>query len=453
MKSRFFRVLVVDYGMVFVLLLLCALISALTVSDIHPEDPRAGRRLARLMVKKYGKEISVLVVARKNDADKEFADAIEQQLTQLGAKVVGTELGDPRSVRKRLEKLGKESVQIDYVATHDASSKWKALSIKNLETMAASHPTLKDVKVVRPPSYRWSTFLTKENLISILNQNAPVAVMAIGMTLVIITAGIDLSVGSLMALAAVVSAVCIQEFLGAAQASGFSVVLAFLMAMLVCALCGVFAGVMITVFKVPPFVATLGLMMMARGAAYILARSPRAVTIDAESIDFLYTTSILGIPSQIVIMVTLFIMAHLVMSHTSFGRYVYAVGGNKTAARLSGVPVVAVIIAVYAICGLSAGLAGVLDASHFEAGRPKAGELLELQVIAAVVVGGTSLMGGEGKMFGTFVGALILGVIQKGLNMAGVVFERQMVIYGALILVAVLIDQLKKKVIKPAATG
>ena len=112
---------------------------------------------------------------------------------------------------------------------------------------------------------------------------------------------------------------------------------------------------------------------------------------------------------------------------------------------------VAVIIAVYAICGLLAGLAGVLDASHFGTGRPKAGEFYELQVIAAVVVGGTSLMGGEGKMFGTFVGALILGVIQNGLNMAGVDSYRQMVIYGGLILVAVLIDQLKKKVIKPAA--
>ena len=256
-----------------------------------------------------------------------------------------------------------------------------------------------------------------------------------------------------MALSAVVSAVCIQKYLGAAQASGFSVMLAFLIAMLVCALCGVFAGVMITAFKVPPFVATLGLMMVARGASYILAGGADALKIEAESIDVLYAASILGIPSQIVIMVVLFVIAHVVMSHTSFGRYVYAVGGNQTAARLSGVPVVAVIIAVYAICGLSAGLAGALDASHFGTGRPKAGEFYELQVIAAVVVGGTSLMGGEGKMFGTFVGALILGVIQNGLNMAGVDSYRQMVIYGALILVAVLIDQLKKKVINPTAAG
>ena len=453
MKSRLLKSLLIDYGMVFVLLFLCVLISLLTITDIHPEGPRAGRRLAQLMVKNYGKDINVLIVARKIKADKEFASAIEQELTDLGATVVGTELGDPRSVRKRMEKVGSDSVEIDLIATHNFSSKWNILSNEMRQTMAASYPTLKNVKVVRPPSYRWPTFLTRQNLISILNQNAPVAIMAIGMTLVIITAGIDLSVGSLMALAAVVSSVCIQEFLGAAQASGFSVALAFLIAMLVCALCGVFAGVMITAFKVPPFVATLGLMMVARGASYILAGGADALKIEAESIDVLYAASILGIPSQIVIMVLLFIVAHVVMSHTSFGRYVYAVGGNQTAARLSGVPVVAVIIAVYAICGLAAGLAGVLDASHFGTGRPKAGEFYELQVIAAVVVGGTSLMGGEGKMFGTFVGALILGVIQNGLNMAGVDSYRQMVIYGALILVAVLIDQLKKKVISPATTG
>lgn len=453
MKSRLLKTLLVDYGMVFVLLFLCVLISLLTIADIHPEDPGAGRRLARLMVEKYGKEIHVLVVARDIDADKEFASAIEQQLTDLGATVVATELGNPRSVRQRMEKLGADSVRIDMVATHNFSSKWNVLSDDMRKTMGASYPSLKNVKVVRPPSYRWPTFLTRQNLISILNQNAPVAIMAIGMTLVIITAGIDLSVGSLMALSAVVSAVCIQKYLGAAQASGFSVMLAFLIAMLVCALCGVFAGVMITAFKVPPFVATLGLMMVARGASYILAGGADALKIEAESIDVLYAASILGIPSQIVIMVVLFVIAHVVMSHTSFGRYVYAVGGNQTAARLSGVPVVAVIIAVYAICGLSAGLAGALDASHFGTGRPKAGEFYELQVIAAVVVGGTSLMGGEGKMFGTFVGALILGVIQNGLNMAGVDSYRQMVIYGALILVAVLIDQLKKKVINPTAAG
>ena len=452
MNNKYIRALLVDYGMVFVLIALCILISVLTISDMHPNDPAAAKKLAASLVKEAGSDINVLVVARTNDADKEFAEALKQGLESGGAKVVGVELGDPSSARARLELLGQQDERLDFVATHDFSSKWRVLSAESRSEMASLYPALAKVKIAKPPSYRWPTFLTANNLIGILNQNAPIAIMAIGMTLVIITAGIDLSVGSLMALAAVVTATTIENYLGGKDAGGMSVALAFLIAMGVCALAGVFAGVIVTAFKVPPFVVTLGLMMVARGMSYILAGGADAVKIEAESVGTLYSSSLFGIPSQIVLMVLLFIVAHIVMNHTAFGRYVYAVGGNETAARLSGVPVVTVLIAVYAICGLAAGLAGVLDASHFGTGRPKAGEFYELQVIAAVVVGGTSLMGGEGKIFGTFIGALILGVIQNGLNMAGVDSYSQMVIYGALILVAVLIDQLKKKVVKPASS-
>ncbi len=452
MNNKYIRALLVDYGMVFVLIALCILISVLTISDMHPNDPAAAKKLAASLVKEAGSDINVLVVARRNDADKEFAEALKQGLESGGAKVVGVELGDPSSARARLELLGQQDERLDFVATHDFSSKWRVLSAESRSEMASLYPALAKVKIAKPPSYRWPTFLTANNLIGILNQNAPIAIMAIGMTLVIITAGIDLSVGSLMALAAVVTATTIESYLGGKDAGGMSVAVAFFIAMGVCALAGVFAGIIVTAFKVPPFVVTLGLMMVARGMSYILAGGADAVKIEAESVGTLYSSSLFGIPSQIVLMVLLFIVAHIVMNHTAFGRYVYAVGGNETAARLSGVPVVTVLIAVYAICGLAAGLAGVLDASHFGTGRPKAGEFYELQVIAAVVVGGTSLMGGEGKIFGTFIGALILGVIQNGLNMAGVDSYSQMVIYGALILVAVLIDQLKKKVVKPASS-
>jgi len=133
------------------------------------------------------------------------------------------------------------------------------------------------------------------------------------------------------------------------------------------------------------------------------------------------------------------------MTRTSLGRYIYAVGGNAEAARLSGVPVYGVLILVYALCGVLAGLSGVLDAARFNGGRPSAGVLYELQVIAAVVVGGTSLAGGEGRIFGTLIGSLIIAVIQNGLNMAGVTSYEQMVVFGLLILAAVLLDQLKKQ--------
>jgi ribose transport system permease protein len=149
-------------------------------------------------------------------------------------------------------------------------------------------------------------------------------------------------------------------------------------------------------------------------------------------------------------MIALYVMAHIVMTRTALGRYIYAVGGNPEAARLSGVNVYGVLILVYTICGAMAGLGGIVDASRFEGGRPNAGSLYELQVIAAVVVGGTSLAGGEGRVFGTLIGALIIAVIQNGLNMAGVEPYDQMVVFGCLILAAVLLDLLKKRSWKPA---
>jgi len=144
-------------------------------------------------------------------------------------------------------------------------------------------------------------------------------------------------------------------------------------------------------------------------------------------------------------MLLLFVAAHLLMTRTMFGRYVYAVGGNPEAARLSGVPVTAVLLAVYCLCGAFAGLAGIVDASRFEGGRPNAGELYELQVIAAVVVGGASLAGGRGRISGTLIGAMIIAVIQNGLNIAGVASYEQKVVFGALILAAVLLDRLQPK--------
>ena len=240
------------------------------------------------------------------------------------------------------------------------------------------------------------------------------------MTLVIITAGIDLSVGSMVALASVITAITIRDLFGGASASGMDVTLAYGLTMLVCAGVGMLVGVFVTVFKVPPFVVTLGLMMVARGAAYFIADEASAIPLSSVAGNkLLYDSNLLGIQNQIPIMILLFVMAHVLMNHTAYGRYVYAVGGNVTSARLSGVPVVFVVISVYTICSLLSGFAGILETSHHQAGLMSAGNLLELKAIAAVVVGGTSLMGGEGKIFGTFIGVLILGVIENGLNTAG----------------------------------
>jgi len=446
--------LITDYGMVLVLLLLGVLISWATWDEQHPETPGAGRSLAGGMVEVLGEDLQVVIVLRQTSGDRRYAEAIAGELERRGVTVVATiHASSAKEAQAELEKLGKQGTRVNAIATHHfCSSTWGVLRPTSLNALAADHPSLKGIEAYRPKSYMWSTFLTRKNLVSILNQNAPVAIMAIGMTFVIITAGIDLSVGSLMALAALVAAVTIRDWFGGAGAAGLGVYTAFGIAITVCMMSGVFVGLMITWFRMPPFVVTLALMMVARGCSFILAGGADSVDIEAAGTASLYSGTVLGVPNQIVLMLALFVIAHVVMSHTALGRYVYAVGGNAQAARLSGVPVFWVIISVYAICGAAAGLAGVMDVSHFTSGRPKAGEFYELQVIAAVVVGGTSLMGGEGKIFGTFIGAMILGVIQNGLNMQGVDSYRANVIYGALILVAVLVDQLKRKLLKPGSS-
>ncbi|MBI82821.1 MAG: sugar-transporting ATPase [Planctomycetaceae bacterium] len=447
MKRLLQSKLITDYGMVLVLVLLGALVTWATWGEQHPDDPGAGKHLANGIVELPGDDTHVAVVVRQTKSDTEYAEAIATQLKDKGVTVAAIiQARTPRDARVELVKLGEQQVRVNAIATHHfCFSTWGVLQQSALDGLAANYPSLKGVKPFKPASRMGSTFLSKKNLVSILNQNAPIAIMAIGMTFVIITAGIDLSVGSLMALSALITAVSLRDWFGGPQASSLGLYSAFASAMLVCTLCGVFVGLMVTSFQVPPFVVTLALMMMARGCSFILAGGADSVDIQASGAELLYSGTIFGVPNQIVLMLVLFVLAHVVMSHTALGRYVYAVGGNAQAARLSGVPVFRVIIVVYAICGAAAGLAGVLDASHFTSGRPKAGEFYELQVIAAVVVGGASLMGGEGKIFGTFIGAMILAVIQNGLNMQGVDSYRANVVYGALILVAVLLDQLRNR--------
>ena len=438
-----------DYGMVLVLVLLCGMITWATWEEQHPSDASAGVALANGLYDLKGEELHVAIMARQTKSDDEFVKAIEDQIAERGSSVKAViRVRNPRDARIELEQLGVSNTRINAIATHNfCFSTWGVLKQATLDGLASNHKSFKDIRPYKPKSRMGSAFLSAENLIAILNQNAPVAIMAIGMTLVIITAGIDLSVGSLMALSALISAVTLRSWFGDADASALGIITAFLLGILVCTACGVFVGLMVTWFQIPPFVVTLALMMVARGLSFILAGGADPVDIQATGAELLYSGTILGVPNQIALMLWLFVIAHVVMSHTALGRYIYAVGGNEQAARLSGVPVFWVIIIVYAICGASAGLAGVMDASHFTSGRPKAGEFFELQVIAAVVVGGTSLLGGEGKILGTFIGAMILGVIQNGLNMQGVDSYTANVVYGALILVAVLVDQLKRKLL------
>ncbi len=457
--QRFFPArFVSDYGSVFILLLLCAYYSVATLGRQYPITPAAGRQVAREIVRTHGEGAAVLIVVRPTGQDREYAEALRAELRRRGADVLETVAGRPLDARQALQQIGRAGRELQAVATHQPGSEWGPLRPEQLQQLARAHPALSGVQVHQPRSYLWPGFLTRENLLNVVNQNADVAIIAIGMTMVIITGGIDLSVGSLLALSGVFTAVVIQRWAGGAGAPLAALLGSGLVGIGVCGLCGAFNGFMVTWFRVPAFVATLAMMMIARGLALIVAvdyqsalsggkteGTPEAVSIGSELFARLGNGQIAGIPNPILLMLVLYVLAHIVMTRTSLGRYIYAVGGNREAARLSGVPVFGVLLLVYALCAAMAGLGGVVDASRFEGGRPNAGELYELQVIAAVVVGGTSLAGGEGRVFGTLIGALIIAVIQNGLNMAGVKSYEQKVIFGALILAAVLLDQLKKR--------
>jgi ribose transport system permease protein len=308
------------------------------------------------------------------------------------------------------------------------------------------------LQVIKPRGYYWPSFLKTSNLLNVINNAAVIAMIGIGMTMIIITGGIDLSVGSLVALAAVVSTLMIRDLAGGVTASGPEMVLCCVAAIVLCGLLGAFSGTIVLTFNtrpyvVPPFIMTLSMMMIARGLAYVISGNETipAAELPAE-FNWLGGGSVLGpIPNPIVLMLVLFVVAHIMMTRTTLGRYIYAVGGNSEAARLSGVPVKRVLLLVYTACGLLSGLGGVVLASRLSSGSAQYGMMYELHIIAAVVVGGTSLSGGEGRVFGTLVGALIIAVVQSGLNQRGISGREQDLILGAIILAAVLLDMFNKR--------
>jgi ribose transport system permease protein len=435
---------------VVVLVALCAYYSVSTWEEYHPSDASAGRVLARRILSESTEAAaSVLIVAPESREAAAFTDAVAEGLEEGGATVAATfHAGGPLDVTRELSRLAERGVKLTAIATNQRASQWGPLQP---ERIAGKFPTLGAVTLYVPESYRWSRFLTRDNLLNVLANNADVAIIAIGMTMVIITSGIDLSVGSILAIAAVVTAVCGRNLAGGDVAGSFEVAVAAALAIGLCALSGLFNGVMVTKFRVPAFIVTLSMMMIGRGVALKLAvanteaGTPETVSLTSPTFDWIGNGYVAGIPNPVILMAVLFAVAHILMTRTAVGRSIYAVGGNPEAARLSGVPVTTVLLFVYAACGALAGLAGVLDASRFGGGRPNAGELYELRVIAAVVVGGTSLAGGEGRILGTLTGALIIAVIANGLNMAGVQSYDRMIVFGVLILAAVLFDQVKRR--------
>jgi len=270
-------------------------------------------------------------------------------------------------------------------------------------------------------------FFTHSNLGNVLRQNAFTAILAAGMSLVILTGGIDLSVGSVVGLAGVLSADALLRTgsLPAGVAVGLLVGLAV----------GTVNGIAVTKLRVPPFIVTLAMMLIVRGAAY---KHTDARTISGLPSSFAALSQ--GALSA-AIMAAVFALTWLLLMRTPFGRHVYATGGNPEAAWLAGIRVDRVLLAVYALCGLCAGLAGVLVASRLNAGYPKAGEFYELDAVTAVVVGGTSLFGGRGSIWGTLAGAFFIGILNNGLNLFHVETYDQLMVKGVVLLAAASLDR------------
>ena len=283
-------------------------------------------------------------------------------------------------------------------------------------------------------------FLTADNLLNVSLQTSITAIIAVGMTFVILTAGIDLSVGSLVAVVGVLTTL----LLAAVTPLGVAFPVAVLAGLVLGALSGLIAGTVITRFSITPFIVTLALMTIWRGTAFILTGG-RPIWELPEEFSVLSSGRILGVPIPTVIMFVVYLAAHIVLTKTRFGRHVYAVGGNAEAARLAGIRTDKVVVGVFVLCGTLSALSGILLASRVNSGQPNAGLSYELDVIAAVVVGGTSLFGGRGSILGTFIGSLLIGVLRNGLNLMNVESYVQQVVVGFVILFAVMIDQWRRR--------
>ena len=278
-------------------------------------------------------------------------------------------------------------------------------------------------------------FLSVNNFLNILVAVSTIGIMSVATTMVIVSGGIDLSIGSVVAIAGVIVSLNIP------------IPLAILVALVIGVVVGCINGFAVTRFNINPLITTLGMMSIVRGFAFVISGGLSRDIFD-EGFGFLGRGYVLGIPFQVIVMVVLFLLTAWVMRQTTFGRAIYAVGGNAQAARLAGLPVRRLQMTVYILSGLSAALGGVFLASQLSAGAPAAATGIELSVIAAVILGGSSLNGGKGTIWGTLLGVLILGTLNNGLTLLNVSSYYQDVARGLVLLLAVGLDQLRLRLTK-----
>lgn len=341
-------------------------------------------------------------------------------------------------------------------------------------------------------SFASEAFLTERNLTNLSRQVSVNCILAFGMTIIILLAGIDLSVGSLVALGTVIAAIT-QVNMGLNEMGILGALMSLGIALSVCGLVGAFSGALVSKLKMPSFVVTLGVLVMARGLALILSGGSKISPLSADyrwiGADFLnplssaillgifgivgslffyktkakrswFSITVLwaclisaawifcnyrGIPIPVIVTLVCFGSVYYLLNETSFGRYVYAIGGNPEAARLCGINVSRVVFWSFVLMGVFVGLASTIEGSRIDAGDPTSGQLYELDAIAAVVIGGTSLQGGIGKVQGTLIGAILIGSMNNGMSLLNIPTHYQMVIKGLIIILAVLMDVTSKK--------
>jgi ribose transport system permease protein len=279
-------------------------------------------------------------------------------------------------------------------------------------------------------------FLTAVNLSSVARQTAVINIMALGMTLVIITAGIDLSVGSMLAISGLFGSMAIKAGQPPLVAIGIGIGCGIL--------CGLLNGLMITQLRISPFIVTLGTLEAYRGLALVVSKGLPVHEIP-DSFSYLGDGNLLGIPFSLWVLAVCALLMHFILENTKLGRYAFAIGSNQNAAYYAGVPIKFHLTSVYAIAGGLAGLAGMVEASRLMTGQPTAGQGYELQAIAAVVIGGGSLQGGEGSVVGTLIGAFIIGLLANGSDLLGINPYWQQVTIGVVIIVAVGFDEFRKR--------
>jgi ribose transport system permease protein len=281
--------------------------------------------------------------------------------------------------------------------------------------------------------------MTSNNWLNIARQASFNAILGIGMTFVILTGGIDLSVGSMVAVSSVVGGLLIFN-------QGWSMWPVVLAMILAGGLCGLANGLIITLGRIPPFIVTLGTMQVFRGVALQLTNGQPIfdITKVQPNFDIWGTRNFAGIPSPVIITAVVFVIGFLILRYTRLGLYTYSIGGNEQATRFSGVNINRYKLSVYTLMGLAAGIAGVMLTSRLNSAQPNVANGAELDAIAAVVIGGTSLFGGEGTIVGTIIGALLMAVIRNGLTLMHVTAFYQQIVIGVVIILAVLIDRLRR---------